>query len=343
MDSPQLDQMDSSLAADEKKHMSASDQAMEEIMESEGVSETDETLPVKTAAAPAKPKMATSSVEVHDAIVQLKAFCINTFGKAKNIDEGHDSKRTIGSSIVPFLIAFGKDSGMSTKKKTGGVIGEYAELFGKYEKKYPTGIGKYMLDKLNSAILEGRNILLYEKKDGKEQYTISYEMLGFETQPEYMTSLDSSIGQMMHTKVSVSEANQSADTQAAVAIVTEKHNTAFKAFYAAELKKVEASKKAQELQVAAASYAASQSAYKNAYAKDSKTKLLHVAVQSAEAIAAAEKAEKTSGVTIPSTESLKAAAETEAKKVDAIAEESVSTTAQTVRVLEAKAESGDGR
>jgi hypothetical protein len=104
-----------------------------------------------------------------------QAYCINVYLKAQNIDEGHSKARMTGSSIAPFLIAFGKDNSVSTKSKSGGVVAEYAELMGKAIKQYDMGLGNYMLTKLNSAVLEGRNVLTVEKVDGKTEYTIAWD------------------------------------------------------------------------------------------------------------------------------------------------------------------------
>lgn len=175
-----------------------------------------------------------------------------------------------------------------------------------------------------------------------------------------MKTLGSPAGEMMATKVRVSEANQGADTKAAVGVVTvptltkhlshvperrpssfiirqAKHNAAFKVFYTAELKKSEQARKVAEEKIAAASYVATQEAFKQAKAKDSKTKLLHVAVQSTAALDAANEAEKKDPKLRQSTASMKAAAEAEAKKGDAAVEKSVGSTAKTVEVLEAQA------
>lgn len=329
----QLSQMEAAIATDDDAALSVSDRAMQEIMENADAEDTE----VKTAAPAPKPKMATSSTEVHDAIVRLKAYSINVYLKAQNIDEGHSKARMTGSSIVPFLIAFGKDNSVSTKSKSGGVVAEYAELMGKAIKQYDMGLGNYMLTKLNSAVLEGRNVLTVEKVDGKTEYTIAWDTLGLQSQPKYMKTLGSPAGEMMATKVRVSEANQGADTKAAVGVVTAKHNAAFKVFYTAELKKSEQARKVAEENIAAASYVATQEAFKQAKAKDSKTKLLHVAVQSTAALDAANEAEKKDPKLRQSTASMKAAAEAEAKKGDAAVEKSVGSTAKTVEVLEAQA------
>jgi hypothetical protein len=335
----ELKSMDDYLAVDEKKHMSLSDIAMEQMMEASGAAEGEVSVADldKKAADPPAPKMAATSTEVHDAIVELKAYCVNVFGKAQNIDEGHSAKSVKGSSVVPFLIAFGQHGQTSTKTQTGGIITEYADLVGKFLGQYNSGIGHYMLSKLNNAILEGRNVLSFEKKGGKQQYTISYATLGLQTEPRYLRPLDSSIGEMMTTKVKVSELNQGADTKAAVAVVTAKHNEAFKEYYKAALAKEEAAKKQAELKVAATAFTASEDAFKKAYASDPKTKLVHVAVQSGEAMEAAEEAKAEAGPPAKTDAELKSQAEAEAKKVDAATEASVSTTAKTVQVLEDEA------
>merc|ERR1712072_1539478 len=141
---------------EDQRLMSPVDRAMAEI-EDKG---DEEELQEEATPAPPPPQLAATADKVYDSLVQLKAYAVSVYGKTYDVDTAQQDK---GSSIVPFLKRFGQDPKVGTKTKTGGIIAEYAELMAQEKAKYTTGLGLYMLTKMNAAILEGRNLLDYVK------------------------------------------------------------------------------------------------------------------------------------------------------------------------------------
>jgi len=321
-----LAQFDEALRKDERAHMSKSDLAMEEI---EDATNNDDVL-LET-----EPKLAGESAKVHSSIVALKAYAVDVHLKAS---EAEDQVGDKGSSLVPFLKAFGKDPEVGDKKKKGGIISEYAELYAKSLEENETGLGKYQLEHMNAAILEGREILTFHKdEDAKTHYWIlNTDELGLQSPPEYLVDMGDSMAKWSASKIKIEEANTKADTEAALDFVTKEHNKAFAAYFKAEADKADAAKAADQAAIKEEALRAEKQAFDTAYSADSSTKLLHVAVQSDAAMQAQRPA-----AAGPSYEDMKTVADEAASKVDTAAQESVDTTTKLVKVLEEQAEADD--
>jgi len=256
------------------------------------------------------PKIAAHSTKVYDALVELKAFCVATYAETTDMTATMASK---SSSIVPFLKAFGADPEMGVKKDKGGIISEYSLLYANMEAQYSGGLGLYMLQKLNAAILEGRQLLKMEK--GK--WMIDTAELGLQSTPSYMKGAQATAAAQMTAKSKIVENNEGSDTAAALQYVTNKHNIAFASFWKLEEAKEQAARNAFKSNQVAEVVPATYAAFASAVAVDEKTKVLHAAVQASAAITKVDDLEAKESSPSMTDEQMKLNAAAAAAKVDA--------------------------
>merc|ERR1711871_930 len=335
--------MDAAIENDEEEHMSVSDLAMKHLEEAADAEESTDYVnghsrkAVQDAALAqtdlggkstvTAPKLAAHTDKVYDALVQLKAYCVATFGKTDTMDSDLSEK---SASIVPFLRAFGKDPNVGTKTYKGGIISEYTRLYADEKAKYHGGLALYFLEKLNSALLEGRNLLSFKN----HKWILSTSELGLQDTPSYLSKITSGVAPMMEAKNKVVENNDGADTAAALQYVTNEHNKAFKAYWKAEEAKEDAARAAYKKRIANEVTGAAYKAYSSAYAQNQKTKVLHPAVQAGAVVAKADKLEKVSKKPSISDAQMKANAEAVAAKVDKAAQAKVDSLPKLITVLE---------
>jgi len=199
-------------------------------------------------------------------------------------------------------------------------------------------LGKYQLEHMNAAILEGRDILTYHKSEDSKthKWILNTDELGLESPPEYLMDMGDSMSKWSASKMRVEEANTKADTDAALEFVTKEHNKAFASYFKAESDKADAAKAADQATIRAEAMTAEKKAFDSAFTTNNSTKLLHVAVQSDAAMQAQRPVDAG-----PSYEDMKTVADEAAVKVDTAAKESVDTTTKLVTVLEEQAGAHD--
>merc|ERR1711871_947014 len=330
--------MDAAIENDEEEHMSVSDLAMKHLEEAADAEESTDYVnghsrkAVQDAALAqtdlgGKSTVAAPTDKVYDALVQLKAYCVATFGKTDTMDSDLSEK---SASIVPSLRAFGKDPNVGTKTYKGGIISEYTRLYADEKAKNHGGLGISFLEKLNSALLEGRNLLSFKN----HKWILDTSELGLQDTPSYLSKITSGVAPMMEAKNKVVENNDGADTAAALQYVTNEHNKAFKAYWKAEEAKEDAARAAYKKRIANEVTGAAYKAYSSAYAQNQKTKGLHAAVQAGAVVAKADMLEKVSSEPSIPTAQMKANAEAAAAVVDKAAKAKVDSLPKLITVLE---------
>merc|ERR1719502_2427173 len=244
----------------------AVDSAMDEIaaaMESGKVSDKPQ----------AKAAGAAPTSKVHKNLVALKAYSVVVHDKIQDM-LGHKH-----SAVIPFLNAFGKDA--SNKN----IILEYAETSDAYE----SGLGQYMLQHMNHAILNGEGVV--SKLHGSSHsFTLDNDVLGLQTLPNYMKELKVSVMKYTDAVDMVTKLNANADAYAAESYLKGKHSKAYVSFLDREIARVDALSEAHEHGYVMAAFDAEVSAYKSSYKTTPKARLQHVAVQPPAGVDAAQSA-----------------------------------------------------
>merc|ERR1711959_408281 len=113
------------------------------------------------------------------ALVDLKAYCMAARDKAIDMQNNGVAK---SSSLVPFVIGFGKSDGKD-------IVVAYAHLMGKMRSDYDRGLGAFLLDRLNQHVLAGKTVTISDLTNFKDWYMLDHERLGLEARPVYFQTL----------------------------------------------------------------------------------------------------------------------------------------------------------
>merc|ERR1711871_1937240 len=206
------------------------------------------------------------------------------------------------SSVVPFIDAFGKNG------KNKNVILEFSQLFAKMSNQFKSGMGLYMLQHLNTALLTGNGIVTMKPGDDKH-YILDYTQMGLESLPEYFYNLRVPISRFEHQKEKVKAINSHAASRASATLLLGKHQEAYDMFLDRELAKVK-KYRLHLRSVYDAALNAEKIAYTTSVEHSQHTTRLHAAVQARAGVPAAVKqtAVIEHGVKQPTREELDAAA-----------------------------------
>lgn len=112
-------------------------------------------------------------------VLRLKAFAIVSRSKFKDM-QGATSNL---SSLASLLIRLGA-------RQSNNALGEFMALYGAYKRFYKSGIGRYMLTRLDHALHKGGALADITSVVGKHAYkTLSYYRLGLVTMPAMFNSI----------------------------------------------------------------------------------------------------------------------------------------------------------
>jgi len=118
-------------------------------------------------------------------IVDLKAYSAAALSKARKLKSGKGgSSSGKKSSLVAFIVKFGSDV------KNPDLVSEYANTIGHLRARFNIGLGAYLLDSLNAAILTGKGVVIV--KDGGARGTFAmfnHSRLGLQSTPDYFRLL----------------------------------------------------------------------------------------------------------------------------------------------------------
>jgi hypothetical protein len=285
-----MEQINNAIVEDsqaETPPMTPSDKAMDDIygMVEAGHASKEETV-----------RRPSTKDKVHQNIVALKAYSVAVHDKLKEMLEHKHS------SVVPFIREFGKNG------KNKNVIMEFSQLFAKMSNQFKSGMGLYMLQHLNRAILTGNGVVAMKPGDTKH-YILDYSTMGLESLPEYFYKLRVKISRFEHQKEKVKAINTHAASEASAALLQGKHQEAYDTFLDRELAKVK-KYKLHLRSVYEAALKAEKIAYTTSVEHSGHTTRLHAAVQARAGVPAAvrQTAVIEQGVKQPSREELNAAA-----------------------------------
>jgi len=121
-------------------------------------------------------------------VLALKAYCVAEHDKLLAM-----KKSSQLSALGSFLYSFGDNS----KKLKVNAVGEYVSMYRSYNKFYKTGLGKYLLSRLHSALLKSGGILTAQLTTVKHWGRISsvpamvlkHRALGLSALPSMFTKL----------------------------------------------------------------------------------------------------------------------------------------------------------
>jgi len=209
--------------------------------------------------------------KIHKHIVELKAYCVGVQEKVLDMFE-HQS-----ASIVPFILAFGKDA------KNENIILEYAQTYAKLEEEWTSGMGMYILKHMNKAMLAGDGVLTML---GRE-YVFDYIALGFTHLPRYLKGLTVSITNYRYKLDEIEKLADNAEAKAAAKFLKDKQNSAYMAFVERAQAKADADGVSPYRNVYDAAVKAEYAAYLHAVSVVPENHRMHAAVQMPAGYAAA--------------------------------------------------------
>jgi len=204
------------------------------------------------------------------------------------------------SSIVPFVYAFGKDPSNTN------IILEYSKIFAEVSDLYDSGMGLYMLEHMNHAVLSGQGAVAM--RVGHHSYVMDNSVLGLQSLPTYMKRLKVSIMSYSDAQHRIDKLNSNADTYAAMQFIKGKHAKAYTSFLDREIARVDAMRLAHDKAHADAAYGAEVNAYNDAVQTNAHAPLVHVNVQTPAGIQAAKTATDADTWVVPTMEQIKASA-----------------------------------
>jgi len=112
------------------------------------------------------------------ALVDLKAYCMGARHKAIKLQN-----KAKTSSLIPFIVAFSKYGNKD-------LVTEYAQTVGKLRAQFQTGLGAFLLDRMNENVLTGKKItMLAEKAPIKNYALLDHTRLGLRTRPDYFRTM----------------------------------------------------------------------------------------------------------------------------------------------------------
>jgi hypothetical protein len=103
-------------------------------------------------------------------IMDLKAYCIG----AKPVLEAKEKEEADKTDDGP-LIELIKKFGVHTNND---IVTDFAQTIGNLEVAFPTGIGHYIIDSINTMVLSGKNPVLYKERDNKNGYGLDHKAMG---------------------------------------------------------------------------------------------------------------------------------------------------------------------
>lgn len=268
---------------------------------------------------------ATSTDKVHDNIVGLKAYCV----AAK--DAIHDQGDGTTSSVIPFIIAFGEHP------KETNVIVEYSKLFAKFSNEFDNGMGLYILQHMNSAILHGGGAVNSNFVVGSAHLTLDPTQMGLESIPRYLEDLKVSRANWSIAKTKIADLNKNADAMAAAQYLKGKHNEFYISFLDAEIAKADAIRRGTYAGVVKHAFDAEEAAFHEAVGNASMNSLAHVGVQAPAGRTAADSAAEQVAYVEPTMEELEAAAKAAARQFMGQIKSSMDSTANLVTIEEKEA------
>lgn len=244
--------------------------ALQEISQmSTGFDEEDPLL--AKAAESAVTGKAVDAESIHKHIVELKAYCVGVHQKVTDMYE-HQT-----ASIVPFILAFGKDA------KTENIILEYSQTYAKLEERFTSGMGMYILKHMNKAMLAGDGVLTMLGK----KYTFDFIALGFTHLPQYLKELTVSLSDYRYKYSEIEKLADNAEAKAASKFLKDKQDTAYTAFLERAQAKADASGVNPYRNVYDAAMKAEYAAYLHAVSVVPTNHRMHAAVQMPAGYAAA--------------------------------------------------------
>merc|ERR1711939_848799 len=152
----------------------------------------------------------------------LKSYCIAAYDKAKSLKADHVSMSI--SALVDLVMQYGQGMGKN-------IVTDYAKVTGKLRATYKRGIGRYIIDNLDRAVVFGRGIVMV-KRDirGAWRAFFNSRKLQFMDQPAYFRRLAVRLSDYEAAKGKVSSASSGADAEAASAWLRKRTKSEYKSF-----------------------------------------------------------------------------------------------------------------
>merc|ERR1711959_166913 len=210
--------------------------------------------------------------QIHKNIVEFKAYCVSAYDITDTAMAGAKH-----ASIVPFILAFGKNA------RNRNIITEYGQLYAYFGNKFKRGLGYYILKRLNKAILYGKGVTTVVRGtrvlQSGQWIALNHRTLGLATRPGYLMRLAVRTTLYAKNLNYIRTNNAHADAFAAVQYLKGKTQRAYQSFLAREMAIVARHKNKNYRSVVKAAKTAEAVAYGAAKKRDPKAKLTHARIQ----------------------------------------------------------------
>merc|ERR1711939_873472 len=158
----------------------------------------------------------------------LKAYALAAYEKADDMKSAHASMSR--ATLVGLILKYGKPG---KKGAIGNIIEDYAKTTGGLRAYFNRGIGKYILEHLDHAIMKGDGAVKVKKNViGKYVAGFDGNALGFKSSPHYFRKLSVGLSAYQHHRVKVDAASKGADAEAAAAWLMKGAHKKYKSFLA---------------------------------------------------------------------------------------------------------------
>merc|ERR1711959_409200 len=148
-------------------------------------------------------------------------------------------------------------------KGVGNIVSDYAKTTGGLRAYFNRGIGKYILEHLDHAIMKGDGAVKVKKNVvGKYVAAFSGRALGFKSSPHYFRKLSVILSAYQAKKVKVDAASKGADAEAAAAWLMKGAHKKYKSFLARIKAQVKAKSERLWKKVIASAFKKEQAAWK---------------------------------------------------------------------------------
>merc|ERR1711988_1855007 len=260
----------------------------------------------------------------------LKTYSLAAYDKAVDFKNSHASLSK--QALVDLIIAYGKPS-----KKAENIVTQYADVTGKLKTVYTAGIGKYLLDHCDKAVVfgsgatvESRNVI------GAWVAQFNANSLGLNSPPHYFRTLAVKLSDYQQQKIKVDALSKNADAEAAAAWLMKGTRKKYKSFLARIVAKVKARSEKLWKKVI-------KSAEKAEKKKWKESKKLHFQPPSGVAGASKEYARLAKKLKMPSLSEMKKAAEKLAKQWQKRKKSTAKSIKKVIKKIEKKDEDKDNK
>jgi len=166
-----------------------------------------------------------SRQEILESIVNLRAYCLLAYDKAKSFADMHPSSN---SGLMSFIIAFGKKD--TKKQKMSNVVTGFATAIGESKGKFEQGVSHYLLMHLGKAVFEGKKAVARSKVFGEDFAAFEFKKMGLESRPGYFNKIAVRYMPFVALAQKVRSESQHADAQAAAAWLASGGKAKYKSF-----------------------------------------------------------------------------------------------------------------